>query len=240
MRAHQHLHYEMIVVMRGGMNVEIDGEIRSVGVGGIILYPENVRHCEYVGQYSELESFFLGFSSQNTPEKVGLQVQDSDSRIRMLCEWLYSQRDSHYACADKWRISLVNMIQEEYLRLAEVAGDDLVDEAKRFIRSNLGESFSLDDLAANAGVSKFHFIREYEKLSGVTPMADVRKMRLHQARDYIVSTDEPLKIIAERVGFVSGNHLSRLLKECFGVGARQMRGSNGGVNLNEEDNFCAF
>jgi len=66
-------------------------------------------------------------------------------------------------------------------------------------------------------------LREYERLCGLTPMADVRRIRLQQARNYILTSNDPLKVIATRVGLVSENHLSRLLKETFGLGVRQMR-----------------
>jgi AraC family transcriptional regulator len=78
-------------------------------------------------------------------------------------------------------------------------------------------------LAHVAGLSKFHFIRAYTAQAGLTPMADVRAIRLDAARHLILTTDLPLKVIAPQVGLASEFHLSRLFTAHFGAGVRQLR-----------------
>ncbi len=222
MRPHSHAHHEMIVIVRGGMGVELCGRTLRARAGDVLLYPAKEGHRESIDPFNELAGYFIGFTSGWNA--APLHLKDSRGRIGMLFEWLYSERDSYYGGIDRWNISMLNLVLEEYLRLSEAGGSNLVEEARRYIRRNIAEALSLDALAKNASLSKYHFLREYERICGLTPMADVRRIRMQQARNHILSTNEPLKVIAARVGLASENHLSRLLKETFGSGARQMRG----------------
>jgi AraC-like DNA-binding protein len=187
------------------------------------LYPAKEAHREFIDSSEELAAFFIGFSNDWNSSR--LHLKDSRNRMEQLFEWLYAERDSYYEGIDQWNDSVLKLILEEYARLSRTDESNLVEEARRYIRRKIDQPLSLDDLAANATLSKYHFLREYERLCGLTPMADVRRMRLRQARNYILSTNDPLKVIAARVGIVSENHLSRLLKETFGIGARKMRHS---------------
>ena len=224
MKPHSHVHHEMIVVVRGGLCVELSEKTLRATAGDVLLYPAREVHREFIDTFDELAAFFVGFSSDWNSGP--LRLKDSRGRLGQLFEWLYAERDSYYEGIERWNISMLNLVLEEHARLSETDEGNLVEEARRYVRRNMNKSFSLDDLAQNAALSKYHFLREYERLCGLTPMADVRRIRLQQARNYILSTNDPLKVIAIRVGLVSENHLSRLLKENFGIGARQMRRCN--------------
>ena len=224
MKPHSHAHHEMIVVVRGGLCVELCGRILQATAGDVLLYPAREAHREFIDPFNELAAFFIGFySGWNSGP---LHMKDSRGRLGQLVEWLYSERDSHSAGIECWNGSMLGLILAEHVRLSEAGESNLVEKARLYIRRNMGQPLLLDDLAKNASLSKYHFLREYERFCGLTPMADVRRIRLQQARNYILSTNEPLKVIAAKVGFISENHLSRLLKENFGIGARQMRSYN--------------
>ncbi len=223
MKPHSHAHHEMSVIVRGGLCVELCGRTLRATAGDILLYPAKQAHREFIDSFGELAAFFIGFSSDWNSDQ--LQLKDSRNRMEQFFESLYAERDSHYAGIDRWNESMLRIILEEHARLDVVGEGDLVEETRRYVRLHIDQPLSLDDLAANAEVSKYHFLREYKRLCGLTPMADVRRIRLRQARNHILTTNEPLKTIAARVGLANENYLSSLLKQNFGVGARQMRNS---------------
>jgi len=225
MKLHSHAHHEMIAVVRGGLCAELRGKTLRATAGDVLLYPAREAHREFVDSSDELAAFFIGFS--NDWNSGPLQLKDYRGRLVQLFEWLHAERDSHCAEIGRWNDAMLELVLAEHERLSNVGENNLVEEAREYVRRNIDQPLSLDALAQHAALSKFHFLREYQRLSGLTPMADVRRMRLQQARNHILSTNEPLKMIAARVGFASENHLSRLLKESFGIGARQMRGGNG-------------
>jgi transcriptional regulator GlxA family with amidase domain len=72
-------------------------------------------------------------------------------------------------------------------------------------------------------MSKFHFSRRYRQLTGLTPMEDLRQLRLEAARDLLLTTDLPLKAIAPRTGLGDEYHLSRLFRRAFGIAPGELR-----------------
>ena len=94
-------------------------------------------------------------------------------------------------------------------RLEAASGRDL---------PHLGVSISNADLAAEAGVSEFHFIRLFKKATGRTPREHVTRLRVERACGLLRSEPErTLAWVAGRCGFSNASHLSRAFKASVGV-----------------------
>ena len=78
------------------------------------------------------------------------------------------------------------------------------------IRARLSEDISLDDLAAEARLSTFHFSRMFKQSFGVSPRAYVIKMRMETACDLLERTDLSVMDIAQEVGYSSSQVLARV------------------------------
>jgi len=79
----------------------------------------------------------------------------------------------------------------------------------RYIEQNIGRPISLDDLAAIAQVSRFHFTRLFKRTVGVSPMAYLERSRVQRAQELIKEGDLPLAEIAVVVGFADQSHFTR-------------------------------
>ena len=76
-----------------------------------------------------------------------------------------------------------------------------VADVLRFIETHADEALDLDRLAAIAGVSKFHFLRSFTRIVGLTPYRYLLLMRLRRAGAAIAATDRPISEIAFDAGF---------------------------------------
>ncbi len=74
-------------------------------------------------------------------------------------------------------------------------------------------------------MSKFAFIRRYRRATGRTPMQDLRRIRLNQARTLILATGLPLKAIAAEVGLGDAFQMSRLFRRHFQTAPSHLRRS---------------
>ena len=83
------------------------------------------------------------------------------------------------------------------------------------MRRNLGKPLSLDLLAKNVYISKYHFLRKYKALTGVTPVADLRKLRLEHAADLLLTTNDTLDTIAYKTGIGDQKSLSRMFRKHY-------------------------
>jgi YesN/AraC family two-component response regulator len=71
----------------------------------------------------------------------------------------------------------------------------------RYIEDNLAGPLSLDELAAKADISKYHFCRFFKKHVGMTPMRYLISRRIAKARELLKKEDLPISAIAPAVGF---------------------------------------
>ena len=76
------------------------------------------------------------------------------------------------------------------------------------VEERYAEPLSLDDLAAQAGISKFHFGRLFRRAMGTTPHAHLVAVRLDAAADLLTSTDLGVAQVAARCGFASASHFT--------------------------------
>ncbi len=75
---------------------------------------------------------------------------------------------------------------------------------------------SLADLAALAGLTRFHFLRSFAKATGLTPHAFQIQARLQLARRLIMK-GQPLSAAAVEAGFSDQSHLTRLFARSYGM-----------------------
>ncbi len=93
-----------------------------------------------------------------------------------------------------------------------------------FIEGSLNEAITLDDLAQVAAQSRFHFQRTFRRSLGLTPHRYVMLVRLKRAVSLVRNGDLSLAAIAADTGFVDQSHMSRWVREVYGVTPSAMRG----------------
>lgn len=93
------------------------------------------------------------------------------------------------------------------------------------VQQRLAEDIALDDLAAAAGVSRFHFLRLFKNSLGMTPHRFVMDQRLAAARKLLAETDQQLADVAANTGFSSQSHLCTSMRRRLGVTPKQWRRS---------------
>lgn len=76
---------------------------------------------------------------------------------------------------------------------------------------------SLAALAAEAGMSRFHFLRTFRSLVGTTPHQYVMRQRLHRAAVDLRTTDDPVTTIAFRAGFGDLSTFCRRFRGVMGA-----------------------
>ena len=78
-------------------------------------------------------------------------------------------------------------------------------------------SVTLDQLAEVAGLSKYHFLRQFSSAVGMTPGAYLRTLRLCQAARKLRTSDMPILEVALSVGFADHPSFSRAFARHMGM-----------------------
>jgi AraC family transcriptional regulator len=92
-----------------------------------------------------------------------------------------------------------------------------------FIHSNYQRPITIDDMARCACLSKFHFIRLFHALEGVTPYRYLQQKRVAAAQRLLASTQLSHVEIADQVGFDHRSTMFRHMRRETGRSGRQWR-----------------
>jgi AraC-like DNA-binding protein len=98
-----------------------------------------------------------------------------------------------------------------------------VSHAARTIDDDPHEQLTLDTLADQAGLSPYHFLRTFERLTGVTPHQYVLRARLRKAAMRVGGGSERITDIAFDCGFGDVSNFNRAFRGEFGVSPRVFR-----------------
>ncbi|MCP5425875.1 MAG: helix-turn-helix transcriptional regulator [Gammaproteobacteria bacterium] len=120
--------------------------------------------------------------------------------------------------------------------LANPQDDCVLDERtvcqlREYVQEHLADSITLDKLAAEAGMSKHHFLIVFRRAFGQTPAQYVIAQRLRKARWLLAHSIEDITSIAYATGFSSHSHLTTTFKRCSGYtpsAYRRYHGTRGG------------
>jgi AraC family transcriptional regulator len=94
-----------------------------------------------------------------------------------------------------------------------------------FIESHLAGALTLDEVAAVAGVSRFHMVRAFAAATGFSVMRYVRARRLSEAARALANGAPDILSVALDADYGSHEAFTRAFREHFGVTPETVRGS---------------
>lgn len=94
--------------------------------------------------------------------------------------------------------------------------DRRLQRASDFLRYHFRQELTLTRLAREAGVSPFHFSREYKTRFGYTPHRHQVHLRLQHARKLLLRTDFSVQEIMLECGYSHGGHFAAAFRTEFG------------------------
>ncbi|MGB2882722.1 MAG: AraC family transcriptional regulator [Rhodoferax sp.] len=85
-----------------------------------------------------------------------------------------------------------------------------------YMQAHLGERIVLEDLASVAGLSPFHFLRQFQAQYHVTPHQMLMARRLYAAKQWLAQGVAPAQVAAQ-AGLTDQSHLTRAFTQRYGV-----------------------
>ncbi len=96
-------------------------------------------------------------------------------------------------------------------------------DAAHWIEAHAGESIALEDVAAYARQSPFHFLRLFARVLGVTPHQYLVRTRLRRAARMLAADEGSVTDVAYRVGFNDLSNFVRTFSRAAGASPRAFR-----------------
>jgi AraC family transcriptional regulator len=101
--------------------------------------------------------------------------------------------------------------------------DRRLRRAIEFMHDNYSRELALEEIAAAAYLSEYHFARLFKQIMGVTPHVYLANLRLERARKLLTNTSLPISEIAAGVGYQSQSHFTKIFKSVTGLPPRLYR-----------------
>jgi AraC-like DNA-binding protein len=102
-------------------------------------------------------------------------------------------------------------------------------ETALWIDANSHRPINLEDAAAEAGISSFHFLRLFSQALGVTPHQYLVRSRLRHAARRLAEDDSAITDIAYDVGFADLSNFVRTFHRAAGVSPLKFRQASRGM-----------
>ncbi|SEU28050.1 GyrI-like domain-containing protein [Paenibacillus sp. NFR01] len=95
----------------------------------------------------------------------------------------------------------------------------------QYMKDNSHQKLSLDQLAAVANFSKYHFSRIFAAMTGMAPVAFLNRERLQRAVSLLAESDGTILEIAGQCGFDSVSAFNALFRKHYGLTPSEVRKS---------------
>lgn len=101
-------------------------------------------------------------------------------------------------------------------------GPAAVARLRELLAANLEHTPSLEQMAAEVGVSRFHLLRSFQKHTGLSPRQWAMQLRTRRARG-LLRLGLPAGEVAHALGFADQSHLNRHFRGAYGISPGRYR-----------------
>jgi AraC family transcriptional regulator len=243
---HSHSAFTVTAILAGGMTATIGERVYELSGGEIALTNVGQRHSAHA---TEVEFVSIGVSPVLVNELVAeLGLMRTSVEIVFRRSLIVDETLTQFARAAASEIAaeqvglaamldaLVRQVVIHLLRChltvrksdqIELSRAGPVDRRLRraveFMHDNFDREIAVEEIAAAAYLSEYHFARFFKQISGVTPHVYLANLRLERARKLLAETVLPISEIASMVGYQSQSHFTKMFKSVTGVTPRAYR-----------------
>lgn len=207
-------------------------ETVTAPAGSFILYaPGEKQHHIYTGNKTA-EFYYIHFKCNALPSDLSLktsvvyelpfQRKVCDVFEEIIDETLKKHPFYEKVCLYK-TLLLLTEFNRSVLHIKHPARESFERIALVVQHMNIAyhASLTLNDYADMCGFSKFHFIRVFERLTGVTPLEYRNQIRLEHAADLLRNEQISVEEIGASVGYTSASYFSSAFKKKYGISPKQ-------------------
>lgn len=102
----------------------------------------------------------------------------------------------------------------------------LINKAKIYIEDNFFKQITVEDVAREVFISPSYFLHLFKEKSGFTFTDYLTEIRINNAKELLLKTNESITNIAYKVGYNDSNYFSTVFKNAEGLSPSEYRKNN--------------
>jgi AraC-like DNA-binding protein len=242
MRRREHDDCLLLYCVNGQAEVEALGTTSPVGPGDLLCFLPGVRHAyraihsdpwtvywtHFTGVQAAAYLRHAGLSRQQVLYHVGVRA----ALVSDFQSLLDARRNAHDLPA---ALQAAHGLRQLLCRLGAGTAPSApsrsqlqIDRVQALMLRQLDGALRLDELAAAARLSRFQFAHEYQRQTGVSPIAHFIRLKMERATQLLDTTDLSVKEVAAALGYSDAYYFSRVFKKIVGFAPDRYRRLNRG------------
>ena len=162
-------------------------------------------------------------------------VEKIETSAEYMAKELTEQRDWYWSCRGRsYFMEIIIALERMYGLIGyglthkksdttPIIKNSKLRNAVLYIESHYGDSITLSDISANAGINHTTLTSLMKEELGCTAIEYLMQYRITIAKKQLGFTDVPIKDIANMVGFKTVQHFNRIFKEITGATPAEFR-----------------
>ncbi len=238
---HYHAFHKCILVMDGEVDYTVEGRCYSLKEGDILWVPSHDAHKVEVADDSlyrrivvYLKEEFIGLLSRELSDSIGRFTKELPNHVPMpqyvverfselIPVHALQDQDNHLGLVAGF-IEWMQFYFYEMERHADKPGvqhhSKDVERVVNHIKANYSEPLTVEELSEMAYLSKYHFMRKFKEVMGVSVHQYILNQRLRRARE-LMKQGVSLTGICYQVGFKDYSTFARAFKKTYMKSPRQ-------------------
>ena len=208
----------LFCILNGSLQVKTEKASVCAKEGQVVLIDCSKYHHYYCD--SNCEFLFTHFTGKDstaitnflTNEGKKIIFSDENEKIQGcladMISALHAEKDVSVFCLAGMISSILNSLPENNYSKNSTAPlpqmqHPAMERAQNFIRTNLTKNITLDEIASNSNVSKYHLCKIFNELLGISPIEYVSQAKINLAETMLLTTNHSVSTIAELLSYSS-------------------------------------
>lgn len=170
----------------------------------------------------EYYRFFSGFS---TPAFTPTAFRELHEKFKSLLDVNKDSDLSAEIASSRLITDILSLLLQEILIPKETSAPNKLnlEKVRKYLDEHYTEKFSLDELAEEFFISKFHLSREFKNTYGITLNHYVIAKRITLSKKLLRFSSYTLEEIAQECGFYDASYFNKQFKKSEGINASDFR-----------------
>lgn len=230
LRAMGRVDFQIIYIAKGQGYFYIDGKVKQIGEGCIVLYRPHERQ-EYYYLPNNTEVYWIHFTGRDVQTHIegmhsGMQIGISNEAIQIftsIIHTLQARRPMFVEIANAMFLQLVYTLKRHAEEFKTGRKDVDIESLILAMQNEYNKKWTLEKMAAACGLSKYRLAHKFKEYTGVAPVQYITRIRMDKAKKLLSESTMPVGEIAAVLGYDNALYFSRLFRKNEGMSPTEYR-----------------
>ncbi|MBN3560604.1 helix-turn-helix domain-containing protein [Aliamphritea spongicola] len=225
-KSHSHDYHQLVLPVSGNLDIRIDNTSGQVDTCQGAIIAAGAAH-EFAAEGSNhflVADIPYSLARQLEQLPAFIELDDSLSHyVQFLHSQITSQQTQQPPSSQQQMLLLLIQLLNERFANTKINPDARITAVKHYIDTHYAEAVTAEQLAATANLSPRQLGQIFKAETGMTPQQYLLEKRMQTAWLLLSNTQEPIQIIADKVGYRNLAAFSDRFRKHFGHSPRYFR-----------------